>query len=49
MVKPVKTTPPAKQAVSGWDTRAIEREIDQLVYQLYGLREEEINIVEGRP
>lgn len=30
------------------DTSALEREIDQLVYQLYGLTEEEIKIVEGR-
>jgi len=27
---------------------ALEREIDQLVYQLYGLTEEEINIVENK-
>jgi len=26
---------------------ALEREIDQMVYQLYGLTEEEIRIVEG--
>ncbi len=30
------------------DTSAIEREIDQLVYKLYGLTEEEIKIVEGK-
>lgn len=29
------------------DTSALEKEIDQLVYQLYGLTEEEIKIVEG--
>jgi hypothetical protein len=29
------------------DTSALEAEIDQLVYQLYGLTEEEIAIVEG--
>jgi len=29
------------------DTTALEREIDQLVYKLYGLTEEEIKIVEG--
>lgn len=29
------------------DTSALEAEIDQLVYQLYGLSEEEIKIVEG--
>jgi hypothetical protein len=27
---------------------AIESEIDQLVYELYGLTEDEINIVENR-
>jgi len=27
--------------------KALEREIDQMVYQLYGLTEEEIRIVEG--
>jgi hypothetical protein len=30
------------------DTSALEREIDQLVYRLYGLTEEEIDVVEGR-
>lgn len=30
------------------DTTALEAEIDQLVYQLYGLTEEEIAVVEGR-
>jgi Alw26I/Eco31I/Esp3I family type II restriction m6 adenine DNA methyltransferase len=30
------------------DTSKLEEEIDQLVYQLYGLTEEEIKIVEGR-
>ena len=29
------------------DTSKLEAEIDQLVYQLYGLTEEEIRIVEG--
>lgn len=29
------------------DTSALEREIDQLVYKLYGLAEEEIAIVDG--
>ena len=29
------------------DTSALEREIDQQVYQLYGLTPEEIAIVEG--
>ncbi len=29
------------------DTSALEREIDQMVYKLYGLTDEEIAIVEG--
>ena len=29
------------------DTTDLEKEIDQLVYQLYGLTKEEIKIVEG--
>ncbi|MFM6128664.1 MAG: Eco57I restriction-modification methylase domain-containing protein [Sphaerospermopsis kisseleviana] len=36
-----------KQANLNADTRALEQEIDQLVYQLYGLTEEEIKIVES--
>ncbi|MBK9248116.1 MAG: hypothetical protein IPM69_08405 [Ignavibacteria bacterium] len=35
----------AKQA--GEDTGALERRIDELVYELYGLTEEEIAVVEG--
>ena len=31
------------------DTSAFERQIDQMVYKLYGLTEEEIKIVEGDP
>ena len=30
------------------DTVEIEREIDRLVYELYGLSEEEIRIIEGK-
>ena len=30
------------------DTSNIEEEIDKLVYELYGLSEEEINVVEGK-
>ena len=37
----------AKQANSTADTSALEREIDQQVYALYGLTPEEIAIVEG--
>jgi hypothetical protein len=37
----------AKKANSNADTSVLEKEIDQLVYELYGLTEEEIAIVEG--
>ncbi len=36
-----------KRANPHADTRGLEREIDQLVYQLYGLTEEEIKIIEN--
>jgi hypothetical protein len=38
----------AKRANPQADTSTLEREIDQLVYQSYGLAEEEIGIVEGK-
>ncbi len=38
----------AKRADPQADTSALEGEIDQLVYQLYGLSEDEIGIVEGK-
>ena len=38
----------AKTANANADTAALEEEIDQLVYALYGLTEEEITAVEGR-
>ena len=34
--------------VEAADTSALEREIDRIVYELYGLTENEIAIVEGR-
>jgi adenine-specific DNA-methyltransferase len=37
----------AKQCDAGADTNALEREIDELVYALYGLTPEEIQIVES--
>jgi adenine-specific DNA-methyltransferase len=37
----------AKQRDAGADTSALERETDELVYALYGLTPEEIQIVEG--
>ncbi len=36
----------AKKQDHNADTSALEKEIDQLVYQLYGLTEEEIKIME---
>ena len=38
----------AKKADPAADTSALESEIDALVYQLYGLTEEEIKVVEGK-
>lgn len=38
----------AKRAEPQADTSALEAEIDRLVYQLNGLTEEEIAVVEGR-
>jgi hypothetical protein len=38
----------AKAADPAADTSALEREIDLIVYELYGLTEEEIAIIEGR-
>ncbi len=38
----------AKSANPAVDMREQERKIDELVYQLYGLTEEEIKIVEGQ-
>lgn len=43
----VKKVLAAKQRDAGADMSALEREIDQLVYALYGLTPEEIQIVEG--
>ena len=37
----------AKKSDPVSDTKAFEREIDQLVYELYGLTDEEIKIVEN--
>lgn len=37
----------AKQAGPNADTAALEREIDRLVYGLYGLTEDEVKIIEG--
>ncbi len=38
----------AKEAYPAADTSAMEREIDEIVYRLYGLTPDEIAIVEGR-
>ena len=37
-----------KRTNSSADTSALEREIDRLVYGLYGLKEEEVKVVEGK-
>jgi hypothetical protein len=37
----------AKRANPQADTSKWEREIDKLVYELYGLTEEEVKVVEG--
>jgi hypothetical protein len=39
---------PAKQRDAGADVSALERELDELVYVLYGLTPEEIKLVEER-
>ena len=48
----VKQQPPSspfdKEELPNTDTSAFERQIDEMVYALYGLTEEEIAIVEGR-
>ncbi len=46
--KPVSQILQAKKSDPAADTTALEAEIDRLVYQLYGLTEEEVRIVEGR-
>ena len=38
----------SKRANPQADTSALEQEIDRLVYELYGLTEEEIAVVEGK-
>ena len=38
---------PAKQRDAEADTSALERELDKLVYALYGLTPEEVKLVEG--
>jgi len=38
----------AKRANPQADTSQMEKEIDRLVYKLYGLTQEEIAIVEGK-
>jgi len=47
LVKLVTLTLSAKAEDPAADTMALEREIDEIVYRLYGLTEEEIAIVEG--
>ncbi len=43
------SSPPfAKEGNNGADTSALEKQIDEMVYELYGLTQEEIAIVEGK-
>jgi len=48
IINNVKTILKAKSANPSADTTALESEIDRLVYQLYGLTEEEIAIIEKK-
>jgi hypothetical protein len=49
---PPKKQPPSspfdKRELKNTDTSALERQIDEMVYALYGLTLEEIAIVEGK-
>jgi len=47
-IKLVESILAAKSNNPQADTSALEIEIDQLVYQMYGLTEEEIKVVEGK-
>ena len=40
-------TIPADKQLYQWQIEATDRQIDALVYELYGLTEEEIEVVEG--
>ena len=48
MIELVETIISIKKQDKNSDTTVLEHEIDQLVYKLYGLTDEEIAIVEGR-
>ena len=48
IINNVKTILKAKSANPSADTTALESEIDRLVYQLYGLTDEEIAIIEKK-
>jgi len=48
IIKLVERVLAAKRANPAADTSKLEGEIDQLVYQLYGLTEDEVRIVEGK-
>jgi len=43
----IKAKTSAEKTALQWQIDATDKQIDQLVYQLYGLTEEEIKIVEG--
>lgn len=42
------SSPFSKWELSAADTSALEHQIDEMVYKLYGLTPEEIEIVEGK-
>jgi hypothetical protein len=42
-----KRTPQEKESLA-WEIEATDGQIDRLVYELYGLTEEEVKIVEGK-
>jgi len=42
------TKAPHDKEVIQWQIEATDRQIDRLVYELYGLTDEEIAIVEGK-
>ena len=42
------SSPFVKGELSSADTSALERQIDKMVYELYGLTQEKIAVVEGK-
>jgi adenine-specific DNA-methyltransferase len=48
IAKLVKQILAAKRADPAFDSTQLERQIDQMVYELYGLTPEEVAVVEGK-